>query len=88
MEYRITFGQRYPREPHPTFPQAHKDGYLTVVARDSEDARTQTNDALGPRWAAAYPPGFLDDHWVPLGELGRLENGVLTPTTTTEGAQA
>jgi hypothetical protein len=76
-EYVITFGQKYRREPHPTFPAAHPDGYVTVVAEDFEDCRRQTLAVLGRAWAFDYAPGELDvEKWAPLGELGRIENGV------------
>lgn len=74
-EYRITFGMKYPQEPHPTFPRAHHDGYVTVVADGREDARRQAVEVLSTGWAFDYPAEELEDRFAPLGELGRIENG-------------
>jgi hypothetical protein len=38
-EYYVTFGFQYPREPHPRFPEAHHDGWATIVAASASEAR-------------------------------------------------
>ena len=35
----VTFGQQYPREPHPTFGKAHRDGWVEIEADDEMAAR-------------------------------------------------
>lgn len=77
----ITFGIKYADEPHPTFPAAHPDGWLTVVnAADHEAARAAAVEALGTAWAFDYiePPSRK---YCPRGELGQLDarTGALTP---------
>lgn len=58
--YHVTFGQQYPREPHPTFPAAHRDGWVDVVACDLVRAREIAFQALGVKWSEMYPD---DDQW-------------------------
>lgn len=85
-EYRITFGGQYRTEPHPYFPAAHPDGWLTVLATDEYAARRAVITTIGPNWCGIYHP---DDPWYPgsdratalagdvdyfpLRELGRLD---------------
>ena len=52
--YFVTFGQKYAREPHPTFPGAHPDGVLRVVAEDEDDAHRLVFDTIGTHWAFLY----------------------------------
>jgi hypothetical protein len=71
-EYRVTFGQQYPREPHPYYDRAHRDGFVTVVAPDYLSARALVIARLGVAWSDLYA---LDSgtEWglFPLGELDR-----------------
>lgn len=75
-EFYVTFGDQYPtREAHPTFPQAHRDGWLTVIAGDISVARAIAFERLGQKWSFIYASD--DDLWkpefFPLGELDRFE---------------
>lgn len=77
-EFRVTFGQQYAREAHPTLPEAHPDGWLAVFATSEEEARSTAFAVCGPRWAFLYDtaetsPGVWDLY--PLGELARVEAG-------------
>lgn len=74
-EYRVTFGQRYHREPHPTFPAAHPDGWLAIDATDEDTAREVAHLMLGTHWAFLYDAATSDVDWAlyfPLGELDRV----------------
>lgn len=74
-EYRITFGQQYPREPHPRLPDiAHHDGWLTIIANDEDAARELAFQIAGEHWSMIYRPTPADDFWgiFPLGELLRI----------------
>jgi|GEM_PF-5390742 len=73
----VTFGQRYRRERHPSFPVAHPDGYLVVMGRglvlDEEAARTAVLYLCGTGWCMIY--GSLADlspHLYPMGPLATL----------------
>jgi len=74
-EYRVTFGQQYPREDHPRLPQiAHHDGWLTIIADTYDDARDLTLRLCGQHWSMLYDStehaGM--DLLYPLGELLRV----------------
>lgn len=73
-EFRLTFGQQYRREPHPTFAAAHPDGWVTIVADTFEQARELVVREFGERWSGLYDPEDQDGlELYPLGELARLE---------------
>lgn len=74
-EFRVTFGQRWRREGHPTFPAAHPDGWLTIVAPDEDRAREVAFGWLGRHWSDLYRATDPDAMWhlYPLGELHRIE---------------
>jgi hypothetical protein len=81
MEFFVTFGQMYAREPHPAFLAAHPDGYLVVEAAGYDQARAAVVALLGQRWSDLY----TSESWArtraelgdlyPLGELGRFKAG-------------
>jgi hypothetical protein len=48
----VTFGQQYRHEAHPTFPKAHPDGWVTVVAADELAARSLAVERLGTAWSS------------------------------------
>jgi hypothetical protein len=50
----VTFGQQYAREPHPTCPGAHPDGWLQVEAGTEDAARQLVTDVIGRHWAFIY----------------------------------
>ncbi len=66
----ITFGQKYRSMTHPSFPKAHPDGFLVIVAPTYEEAREYAFRRLGDRWSMIYElrPNSL---FFPLQELGR-----------------
>jgi hypothetical protein len=75
-EFRVTFGQRHPREEHPTFPAADKDGWLAVLAWDYREAYEALAGALGNEWCNFYAPHYAtypQVKWYPKGELGFLD---------------
>lgn len=75
VEWFVTFGQQYPREPHPTFPGADHDGFVVIEAPDETTARRTAVDRLGQRWAFIYSADdwTAGDHadYYPKGELAR-----------------
>lgn len=79
-EYRVTFGQKYRREGHPTVlpdgKRVHPDGWVTIVVRgDSADARTVAFQLFGPRWSDLLPASSPHGSWglYLLGEIGRYD---------------
>lgn len=84
-QYAVTFGQKYAREEHPTFPAANPDGYLLVEAVDEAEARELIYQVLGRNWAFMYDttdpewdynPSTYDSHY-PRGALGKIEGGTV-----------
>jgi hypothetical protein len=59
----VTFGQQYPREPHPTFGGAHRDGVVVLRAISMDEARTRAVNVLGTAWSGIYEEG--DQAWAP-----------------------
>lgn len=80
-EYRVTFGQQYPREPHPALALAHHDGWVAILATDEPTARLEAHRLLGAAWAGIYAPedgaAYPGEDLYPLGQLLR----VVAPTT-------
>ena len=68
MEFFVTFGQQYPREPHPRLALAHKDGWVTIEAENYELARLEAFRVLGGWWSNLYEEK-PDAAFYPLGEL-------------------
>lgn len=81
--FHVTFGQRFPREEHPTFPKAHRDGWVDILASDEHGAREIAVARLGQAWSGLYPD---DDDWrehsvpfYPMGVLATFVQGELYP---------
>ncbi len=75
MEFFVTFGQQYAKEPHPSFPSAHPDGWVVVEAPDWDSARGIIVEELGIHWSGLYGKEyFMTDasRLYPKGELGRI----------------
>jgi hypothetical protein len=81
-EFRVTFGQRYRREYHPSFIagridfEPDPDGWVTVLAPHENDARQLIWDRLHNGWAFLYLMPTMDENasaWelYPAGELAR-----------------
>ena len=79
--YALTFGDRYRREPHPTFEQAHPDGWVEVQAAIREDAVRLGYELLGPAWSRVYRLDEIQREFFPRGCLGRLIDGELVPVS-------
>lgn len=88
-EYRVTFGSGH--VPHPRLPEAHPDGWLTVVAADELAARVATIERIGRAWAFIYSPGdshYPDERHYPRGEVYRIVIGGTVITLATPGGHA
>jgi hypothetical protein len=72
MTFFVTFGQRYHREPHPTFPQAHPDGWVEIIAPNYATAWQITQDHLGNHFAFIYEEEQLEKPFYPLGCLEKF----------------
>lgn len=86
----VTFGLQYARQVHPRFPQAHPDGYLTVVgAQDYETAREAVVKALGTAWSCDYFEVPEVQH-APRGSLATLDatTGQITGQSELCGSKA
>jgi hypothetical protein len=81
-----TFGQKHPREPHPLWPYAHRDGYVTVqipgnrgAVEALEAARTVVEGWLGrDGYSNLYPEASLGVEFYPRGELA-VATAAFTP---------
>ncbi len=74
-EFRVTFGSQYPREPHPRFSLARRDGWVAILAVDVADARAFAVLVLGTAWCDLYADGrweSWDPGWFVEGELARF----------------
>jgi hypothetical protein len=69
----VTFGVKYREEQHPIWPNAHPDGYLTVIAKDESMARRFTAALLATNWAFIYDEEHFNISRWTRGELGRIE---------------
>lgn len=78
LNFYVTFGDQYRREPHPFFDGAHPDGYLKVMAPDELTARMLAFGLMDSAWSMLYTEHeFWKDpedveRWYPLGELGQI----------------
>lgn len=72
QEFRFTFGVKYSHEPHPFWPGAHPDGWLTVLAVDEDEARTLVRPYIGNIYAFSYPLDRFKEEYHPMGELARI----------------
>ena len=78
-DFYVTFGSQYPREGHPTWAGAHRDGWLRVVADDELAARLAVIEKLGRAWSSIYESlADMSVEYYPLGELGVLQDGQIT----------
>lgn len=73
LPFLVTFGRAH--VPHPTFPAADADGWVTVWAGSYVEARRAAHEALGNAWAWIYTPqevesGRFDPSFFPAGETG------------------
>lgn len=86
--YSVTFGQRFPREPHSSFPGAHRDGWVEIEADNESDARALAFEWLGREWSSMYDgPGSAV--FYPLGCLARCrradDGSVVVEEVPTQG---
>lgn len=87
-DYYITFGFQYPREPPPTFPEAHHDGWVTIVADNAPQAREIAFREFGRHWSFMYEPAEIDTSYYPKGELARFDGaGRVCPTCALPGTK-
>lgn len=70
----ITFGQQYPRESHPTFPAASRDGWVSVEAEDYDAAKQIADRELAGQYSTIYPQESFEGsaELYPAGQLGEL----------------
>lgn len=81
MEFFVTFGQRYARENHPSFPPAHPDGWAVVEAPDWDSARGIVVEELGSDWSGLYgKEDFMTDaaERYPRGKVGMIPAAALS----------
>lgn len=75
-DFYLTFGLKYPEEPHPYWSGADGKGWVRISANDEEEARDIAFQFFGPRWAFIYPEDKFDRResrrFYPNGELLRL----------------
>jgi hypothetical protein len=86
MKFYVTFGQRYAREEHPSFPEAHPDGWVEVIADTEYAARVLTKKRLGTAWSHMYTEKIWKKYEenensfarFPRGSLGTFRDNVTT----------
>jgi hypothetical protein len=72
VELYITFGVQYAYTPHPTgWNWISPDGYVTIVAPDTQTGRELAFKLFGNAWSFDYDK-VPDAEWAPLGELARF----------------
>jgi hypothetical protein len=73
----VTFAQKWRRLTHPTYPDAHPDGYVRLVVEDEGQARWLVSQEFGGHFFALYraQPNAED---YPLGELGEVAHPNVT----------
>lgn len=74
QEFYLTFGVQYPREPHPTWSGADKNGWVKIIARDEPAARQLAIAHFRQHWSMLYPADHFDEEenklrYYPLGQL-------------------
>lgn len=72
----VTFGQQYPRELHPTFPRADRDGWVAMTYALDEDEAWEVAVAVFGRdgFSMLYDePAKPTLELYPLGELAELD---------------
>jgi hypothetical protein len=74
-DYYLTFGCRYAREEHPTFPDANPDGWVRVSAHDRVEARTFVFRTFGAWWSDLCSEETFDRSFYPRGEIAHLVAG-------------
>jgi hypothetical protein len=84
QNFYLTFGVQYPEVPHPTWDKAHKDGWVTIEARDMDEAEHVAALYFGQYFSFVYAaPNFNEEdmkrRFYPLGELVRLRVGEWPP---------
>lgn len=73
-DFYVTFGQKYPREPHPSWGAAHHNGWVRLVgATDRADARGWATVLFGRQWSEVYDSLHGFTALFPLGEIGRVD---------------
>ena len=73
-DFYLTFGQKYPREPHPSWGAAHHNGWVRLVgAADRADARGWVTALFGRQWSEVYDSLHGFTALFPLGEIGRVD---------------
>jgi len=70
--YYLTFGQKEREGEHPTFPDAHPDGFITIVATNMESARKKAFDHIGNRFAFIYEESNFDFNLYSYGSLATI----------------
>lgn len=78
--FAITFGQRFPREEHPVFPEADHNGWVEVEATSASDATDAAYAIFGGDWSMVRPLSDVDTTFFPKGRLGVVVDGEVVAT--------
>lgn len=70
MKFYVTFGQKYARETHPMFPDAHPDGWIEVEADTEYAARCVVVQKIGTGWSSIYS----EESWLAWEDTGRTND--------------
>lgn len=68
----LTFGQKYRFEDHPTFSEAHPDGYVLIRAESKIHSREIAFIAFNDAWAFLYSEDEMKFEHFPMGCLKEM----------------
>lgn len=68
-QYYVTFGQKYRTDKHPTYRDAHPDGYYLIEAEDLETATLIAFATFNANWANIYSEEEFDSSFYSKGQL-------------------
>lgn len=87
MIFRVTFGQQYSYQLHPTYEAAHPDGWLEIVADSESQARAATQVLLKQHYSMLYDEREWKKEWedkhFPAGCIERFDAATVLGTTVT-----
>lgn len=69
----FTFGQQYNGYNHPLYPDAHRDGWVRIIAESEGKARDKAFELFGPHFATSYPEDHFEKGFFRMGEIECFE---------------
>lgn len=79
LNYYFTFGQQYNGSNHPKYPNAHKDGWVRIIAQSEGIARNKAFELFGPAFGSSYPEDKFKKGYFPMGEIECFDVSHINP---------